>query len=160
MVDNDLFLENEDDIFNYINRNTEIVEEEFIGVTPLPPSILKPGADLKFTDLYNRTLPVREVKMDSEGQIEKLILSTPIDGQDVYHKGDFFIIKELLNVPGVGRLSPGTIVRYEDVDYVLLFGWHTNLSNQTIYSWYLTKDKECHTLYQEMIDKIDLVKVM
>ena len=81
MVDNQ-FLE-DDDIFNYINQNTEIVEEEFIGVTPLPPSILKPKADLKFTDLYNRTLPVREIYMNPDGQIEKLILSEPINGQDI-----------------------------------------------------------------------------
>lgn len=157
MVDNQ-FLE-DDDIFNYINQNTEIVEEELIGVTPLPPSVLKPKADLKFTDLYNRTLPVREVYMNPDGQIEKLILSEPVNGQDIYYKGDFFIIKELLEVPGVGRLSPGTMVRYEGKDYLLLYGWHTNLSNQTIYSWYLTKDKECHTLYQDMIDKINLIRI-
>ena len=49
------------------------------------------------------------------------------------------------------------VFEYENNTYVLLFGWHTNYSNQTIYSWYITNNNICHTLYKEMINKINLV---
>ena len=147
----------DDDIFNYVKREDPL--EEVTKIVPVPIPILKPKADLKFIDLGGKTLPVRTIEMNEDSQIEELILSVPVEDKDIYHKGEFLMIKELLEVPGIGRLSPGTIVRYENNNYVLLFGWHTNPSNQTIYSWYLTRNKVCHTLYREMIDKINLVRV-
>jgi hypothetical protein len=47
-------------------------------------------------------------------------------------------------VLGIGFLIPGDIVKLKLTDckeYELNFGWHTNISGQTIYSWYLTPKK-------------------
>lgn len=68
--------------------------------------------------------------------------------------------KEVLYVPGIGNLVPGTRVIIKEKDYLLRFGWHTNVSNQNIYSWYLeslSEDIPPRTLYKEMIDEIEIV---
>lgn len=101
---------------------------------------------------------------------------------DQYSVNKLVVEKNFLHVPGVGHLRPGSKVRLDrdPNEYTLLFGWHTNISNQTIYSWYLRPVKEfdnfnCddnnymsspekalsedRTLYFEMIDKIWKVEV-
>ena len=73
-------------------------------------------------------------------------------------------------VKGLGYLPEGSIVEYNGKYYVLYFGWHKNISNQEIYSWYLVethtnqnlarfvpKNPECKTLYKWMIDKLNKV---
>lgn len=151
-------MNNYDDMMFHMEHILDSPLEYEMGVTPLSPSILKPEADLKFTDLQDRTLDVTSITLEN-GIITKITAVGTGGETQEYSAGSFFLIKEMLEIPGIGRLSPGTIVRYKGKDYLLLFGWHTNPSNQTIYSWYLTKNNECHTLYQEMIDLIDLVKV-
>jgi hypothetical protein len=51
---------------------------------------------------------------------------------------------ECLYVLGIGFLLPGDLVKLKinerDI-YELNYGWHTNISNQTIYSWYLVPQK-------------------
>ena len=57
-----------------------------------------------------------------------------------YNRGEYTYTTECLYVLGIGFLLPGDIVKLHisDVDeYELCYGWHTNISNQTIYSWYL-----------------------
>lgn len=112
------------------------------------------------------------VDVDTEGQY--VVAHT--DDNEQYFVEDLIVEKNFLPVPGVGYLRPGTKVRLEGdpTEYVLLFGWHTNISNQTIYSWYLRPIKEFiednsdneymsqpikelsddKTLYYEMINKI------
>ena len=63
------------------------------------------------------------------------------DGMTVtYNNGQFSYTTACLYVLGIGFLIPGDIVKLK-IDsckvYELNFGWHTNVSNQTIYSWYL-----------------------
>lgn len=73
---------------------------------------------------------------------------------------EFNYERYVLNVPGVGMVVPGTRVVWKEQDYVLLFGWHKNISNQEIFSWYLRsleKDVCDKTLYRSMIDEIELV---
>jgi hypothetical protein len=75
---------------------------------------------------------------------------------------------------GVGYLIPGDIVRLHLLDkryYEVQYGWHTNVSNQTIHSWYLVPvnydevrkevvyrtDSNILTLYKEYLDTIEVV---
>ena len=79
---------------------------------------------------------VSSVDLDTDGNI---VFINTTDGNKL-SADDYIIVQELLNVPGVGKLKPGTRVVLEEnpyIEYVLEFGWHTNISNQTIYSWYL-----------------------
>lgn len=81
-----------------------------------------------------------------------------VDG-DVYTRDLIEVCNKVLYVPGIGYLTPETRVIYKEQDYVLLYGWHTNISNQTILSWYLMPLEECipyKTLYKDMINDIEV----
>lgn len=115
---------------------------------------------------------VSSVDLDTDGNI---VFINATDGNKL-SADDYIIVQELLNVPGVGKLKPGTRVVLEEnpyIEYVLEFGWHTNISNQTIYSWYLypikqeeiISDKEymskpeqrlsvARTVYESVVDQI------
>lgn len=115
---------------------------------------------------------VSSVDLDTDGNI---VFINATDGNKL-SADDYIIVQELLNVPGVGKLKPGTRVVLEEnpyIEYSLEFGWHTNISNQTIYSWYLypirqeeiISDKEymskpeqrlsvARTVYESVVDQI------
>lgn len=115
---------------------------------------------------------VSSVDLDTDGNI---VFINTTDGNKL-SADDYIIVQELLNVPGVGKLKPGTRVVLEEnpyIEYSLEFGWHTNISNQTIYSWYLypirqeeiISDKEymskpvqrlsvAKTVYESVVDQI------
>ena len=78
----------------------------------------------------------------------------------IYNRDDVNIYTKVLFIPGIGYLPPGTRVIYKGEDYCLCYGWHTNISNQTILSWYLEPlevNAPMKTLYKEMINDIELV---
>jgi hypothetical protein len=84
------------------------------------------------------------VTIDDNGQFDAL---TAIDSEQVSHiytKDNYTYTTECLYVLGIGFLLPGDLVKLKinerDV-YELNYGWHTNISNQTIYSWYLVPQK-------------------
>lgn len=82
-----------------------------------------------------------------------------VDG-DIYTSDLIDVYNKVLYVPGIGYLVPDTRIVYKDKDYLLKYGWHTNISNQTILSWYLESMEESipnKTLYKEMIDAIEVV---
>ena len=156
-----------ENIFDYIEDNgTDDSEYSYIGEEPaeiieehlLPPVITHQMPGLYFTDIMGRTLPVKTVNMD-KGHITSVTLTEPIDGKDEYAINEIIVIGDFLPVPGIGYITPGAMVRWHGEDYLLLFGWHTNPSNMTIFSWYLSKDNIAHTVYHEMIDEIDLIGI-
>lgn len=130
--------------------------------------------------LYNERSPLdfRFTKLD--GTVLDVISTTFENGEiltvtdttgTVYEKDEFIYEKDLLPVKGIGYLPQGTIVEYDGKYYILYFGWHKNISNQEIYSWYLVETHsntnyatvakphyECKTLYKNMIDKLNKVK--
>lgn len=87
-----------------------------------------------------------EVSVDEDGQFD-LLTQTLDDETFLYPRGNYTYTTECLYVLGIGFLLPGDIVKLSINtcrEYELNYGWHTNVSNQTIYSWYLvpheTKD--------------------
>ena len=100
---------------------------------------------------------VQYVRLNDDGYVTEAFTYS----EHAMSREKFDVHKYVLDVPGVGLLTPGTRVVYKDKDYVLLFGWHTNMSNQRIFTWYLEPlvSEDCIplTLYQEMIDEIDIV---
>lgn len=131
----------------------------------LNSSISSNAPDLKFFSLKGETLPVNSVMMCKDTIIGISLDSVdPETGEPTeLVQGDFKVDKEFLYIPGIGHVPPGNIITYNNKDYILMFGWHKNISNQTIYSWYLTpltskeSSSEVYTLYYEMIDKIERV---
>lgn len=139
---------------------------------PLRKQIFDDCPDIEIVSKEDKRLvEAQSVNVDAEGKI----ISIMSDG-NLVDVSEVIVHKNFLPVPGVGYLKPGTLVRYQDDMYVLDFGWHTNISNQRIYSWFLkpTKEKSLRnpklpifsewgssfkTLYYEMIDEIDLVTV-
>lgn len=79
------------------------------------------------------------VSLDDNGQFDTV--TQILDGTTTtYNKGQFTYTIGCLYVLGIGFLLPGDIVKLkiDDINrYEINFGWHTNVSGQTIYSWYL-----------------------
>jgi len=112
-------------------------------------------------DILAKTTESEEVIEISNAICENNKVTSIIDKQGkIYSESEFIVYNKVLLVPGIGYLTPGTRVVYEGQDYCLSYGWHTNISNQTILSWYLDSlevNAPMKTLYKEMIDKIELV---
>lgn len=142
--------------------------------------IYKNCPDVKFYDTNSlREINATSVDLDTNG---KFVVVHDDDGSTYYVDSGVISVEEnFLEVPGLGYLKPGTKVVLDTdktTTYVLNFGWHTNVSNQTIYSWYLrpitevvNRDEEEYmskskrvlsqdkTLYREMIDHLWRVTV-
>lgn len=109
-----------------------------------------------FTDLDSNIIDVGRVILDNESKISAVITRT----EDILYPDEVVFGRYALNIPGIGEVLPQTRIIYKDKDYVLLFGWHKNISNQEIYSWFLRpleEDVPDKTLYKEMIDEIEVV---
>ena len=118
---------------------------------------------------------VYNVSMDPDGQFGT-VYSTDVLGNTVtYERGSYTYTRESVFVLGIGYLVPGDIVRLslrDNICYEVGYGWHTNVSNQTLHSWYLTPvdiDVATHeisyktesyirTLYKEYLDTIEVVE--
>ena len=79
------------------------------------------------------------VSLDDNGQFDTV---TQVLGgvTYTYNKSEFTYTTQCLYILGIGFLIPGDIVKLkiDDINkYELNFGWHTNISGQSIYSWYL-----------------------
>lgn len=96
--------------------------------------IFKDSSDIKVYDNNGTQLSVVSANYNSEGKLTSIITA---EGT-TYDSSSIKYYKNLLTVPGVGYLRPGTVVKYNNDLYILNFGWHHNISNLTIYSWYLT----------------------
>ena len=103
-----------------------------------------------------------DVSVDEDGQFDSL--TTEIDGETIiYTKDNYSYVTECLYVLGIGFLLPGDIVKLkidELKEYELNFGWHTNISGQTIYSWYLVALPEEDYFYDQrngIFNSVDLV---
>jgi hypothetical protein len=121
----------------------------------LASQIIEDAPNLKFSKEDGTVLDVIEIEMNN-GNIVSVLDSDNVR----YNIDEITYEKYLLNVPGIGYIAAKSRVIYKEKDYVLLFGWHTNISNQTIYSWYLsslTEDIPDKTLYEEMINEIEIV---
>lgn len=126
---------------------------------------------------YSKEDPTVEISInsadfDTSGNV---VMLYDVSGKS-YYAEDLIIYQDFLDVPGIGYLRPGTKVKLDSDKtlYLLQYGWHTNISNQTIYSWYLhpivefsDKDKDDEymsspervlsqdrTLYRHMIDHL------
>ena len=85
------------------------------------------------------------VNIDDNGQFDSLtVIDDSVESTKYYTKDEYTYTTECLYVLGIGFLLPGDLVKLkinERYVYELNYGWHTNISNQTIYSWYLVPQK-------------------
>lgn len=98
--------------------------------------IFNPSPDIKaYSKFTKQEIPLTKVDLDTNGNIVYLYATN----EEQYSSDDVDIYKNFLHVPGVGDIKPGTLLNLDNdnTTYVLLFGWHTNVSNQTIYSWFI-----------------------
>lgn len=90
------------------------------------------------------------ITVQPDGQFDTV--TATLDGTTTeYTKDQYTYTTECLYVLGIGFLLPGDIVKLHIDDsamYEINFGWHTNVSSQTIYSWYL-KPVHVEKLFEE-----------
>ena len=125
-----------------------------------------------FYDLQNSLITGNIVVIiGSNGQFDNIISTNSKNVSRTYSKDQYTYTRESLYVLGVGYLIPGDVVklkRFDRVSFTVGYGWHTNISNQSIYSWYLvpndselpnpySPDGKILTLYQEYLETIELV---
>lgn len=120
---------------------------------------------------------ISHILINSMGEITTIIIINENNEDDTveYNQDEFYYLDESLFVLGIGNLLPGDIVKLKHTDftkYELNYGWHTNISNQTLYSWYLKPLNEEYlpfdsgyladgkniTLYKEYLDTIEVVE--
>ena len=119
---------------------------------------------------------VATVEILSDGQFGNITIKDTTAGDVIILTNtEYEYTRESVFVLGVGYLIPGDIVRLHLLDkrfYEVRYGWHTNVSNQTIHSWYLvpinynevTKEvayltqSAILTLYKEYLDTIEVVE--
>ena len=89
------------------------------------------------------------------------------NGENKHLTSDNFTYTNLiLNIPSLGFAYCGDIIylnRYREKpqEYVLQFGWHENVSNQKIYSWYLQKfDLDGKLEYNKTLYYDDLINIL
>lgn len=89
-----------------------------------------------FYDLNGNLINASSMTFDSSGKPD----TVTTENGDVFEKGQYTYTAESLYIDGIGYLVKGDIVKLtisSVTEYELNYGWHTNVSNQTIYSWYL-----------------------
>lgn len=103
-----------------------------------------------------------EVSVEEDGQFG--ILTTIYQGETIiYPAGTYTYVTECLYVVGIGLIIPGDLVKLKINDlkkYELNFGWHTNISGQNIYSWYLVPVEQEDYFYETrkgIYNSVDLV---
>ncbi len=127
-----------------------------------------------FYDIHTKNLiagPVN-VKFDDNNEIDSVI---DANGKN-YSRDSFIYTNLILEVPGLGNALCGDMiilkVKNKISEYTLGFGWHINISNQKLHSWYLlplddqfnTSDvefKKAKTLYyDDLINIIGITRQM
>lgn len=146
-----------------------------------PCEVVKTCPDLKIyqtKDGVTSPVQVTSIDVDTDG---KVVAFKDTSSTTTLIDDSYKVVKNFLEVPGVGYLTEGTKVCLDTSPenlYYLGFGWHTNVSNQTIYGWYLspiieeTKSRDSEymtrarkplaqdrTLYRDMIDHIWTITV-
>lgn len=118
---------------------------------------------------------VTNVNILKDGQFGDITLTDSEGHEITLTNTEYNYTRESVFVLGVGYLIPGDIIRLHLLDrryYEVRYGWHTNVSNQTIHSWYLvpvnynevTKEvaylttSAILTLYKEYLDTIEVVE--
>jgi hypothetical protein len=86
-------------------------------------------------------IKVTSAEFDDSGSITK-VTGTSNGITAIYDSSQFVYTNLILEVPGLGTAVCGDKLllkppRKKLDEYTLEFGWHTNYSNQQIYSWYL-----------------------
>ena len=124
-------------------------------IVTLDSRIIKDKVDFIIKDTNDTIIQVNAIYLNN-GNIEYVI-----DNEGNTHTNEnIVLVKNLLFIPGIGYIPEETRIIYKEVDYILLYGWHTNISNQNILSWYLmplSSNIPYKTLYKDMIDDIEVV---
>lgn len=113
-----------------------------------------------FDENGNLIRNISNVSMSEEGRFSTITYVK--DGVEYsLLPGQYTYTNLILDIPGIGFAHIGDIVtleRYREKAkrYVLGFGWHSNVSNQKLFTWYLTQtslsdgeDRKYKTLYYE-----------
>lgn len=118
---------------------------------------------------------VANISVCANGKFGELTIIDNDGEYKTYSPSEYNFTRETVYVLGIGFLIPGDIVKLHLLDkrfYEIQYGWHTNVSNQTIHSWYLipidydivTKevvyrtDSDILTLYKEHLETIEVVE--
>lgn len=82
-------------------------------------------------------IDVSSIYLSEDGKIFSILDTSGVE----WSFSDFLYTNLILEVPGLGQALCGDLitikVKNKISDFILGFGWHINISNQQLYTWYL-----------------------
>lgn len=98
----------------------------------------------------------------SDGQFGALHGTTAGSTEEqVYVTNEYTYIANYINVPGVGILRDGDLIKLNMFDktfYTLRIGWYTTNDGLDLYGWYLVDNEVVRPFYKRFIDTLEIVK--
>ncbi len=118
-----------------------------------------------FTLNGNPILNVKHIILNDLGQISSIVYLNS-DEEVELTTSEFTYTNLILHIPGIDQLAYCgdklflTRYREDPKEYTLNFGWHENISNQRIFSWYLEdRDYEGNIIAKKTLYFDDLCRV-
>ena len=112
-------------------------------------------------------LNVKHIVLDDLGRVSSIIYLNDNDEELELSSSEFTYTNLILHIPGVDHLAycgdKLFLARFRECpkEYTLNFGWHENVSNQKIFSWYLEEyDAKGELIANKTLYYDDLVRVI
>ena len=118
-----------------------------------------------FFDTENNIINnVKSMNLSDSGAIESITYNDN-DNEITLNYGEFTYTNLVLAIPGIGYAYCGDIIyleqfRKEPTQLELAFGWHENVSNQKIFSWYLKPTPKSNINYIKTLYYDDLTNII
>ena len=108
---------------------------------------------------------VKHATLNDSGEIDSIMYTDSSGNDQTLNRNQFTYTNLILNIPGLGFAYCGDIVyleqfRKEPTQFELDFGWHENVSNQKIFSWYLKPTDKSNVNYIKTLYYDDLTDII
>ena len=78
-----------------------------------------------------------------------------------FAKGTYKCLEESIEVPGVGTLRDGDLIKlnlFDKTFYTLHFGWYTTNDGLDLYGWYLVNNERVQSFFKRYIDTLEIAQ--
>ena len=78
-----------------------------------------------------------------------------------YQKGEYKCLSECIEVPGVGVLRDGDLVKinlFDKTFFTLHYGWYTTNDGLDLYGWYLVNNEVVKPFYKKYINTVEVIQ--
>lgn len=76
-----------------------------------------------------------------------------------YTPDEYICMYECLNVPGIGILRDGDLIKlnlFDKTFYTLHFGWYTTNDGLDLYGWYLVNNEQIKPFYERYLQTLEI----